>query len=71
MVSRNLFRRLELLEAHLIPTSPRLVEIRVMSVATGEIIQRILMPRDDDRRRGRRTRQWQQKAYEVGRQTTA
>jgi hypothetical protein len=73
MISRNLSRRLERLEARLMPASdPPVIVLQVRSVATGDTIQRIVMPcYDDPHYRGRRTRRWQHKAYEVNRQTTS
>jgi hypothetical protein len=61
MISRNLSRRLERLEARLMPAGdPRVIVLYVRSVATGEVIQRISMPcYDDPRHRGRQTRPWQ------------
>jgi hypothetical protein len=44
-ISRNLSRRLERLEACLMPTSgPRLMVINVIATATGEVIEGISMP---------------------------
>jgi hypothetical protein len=49
MMSRNLSRRLERLEASLMPTSgPRLMVINVIATATEEVTERITMPWDDD-----------------------
>ena len=73
MSSRSFARRLERLEASLMPASdPPVMVLVVRSVATGEVIQRISMPcYDDPHYRGRRTRLWQQKTYEGFHQTIA
>jgi len=70
MTSRNLSRRLERLEAGLgLSRGQRFIECGVIRAETGEVVQRILMPFGEDRRRG--TRSWQQKTYEYSQQTTA
>ena len=72
MISRNLSRRLDRLEARLVPTSgPRFMEITVIAVETEEVIQRILMPWDDPHDRGRRPHPWERKTHERDHQTTA
>jgi hypothetical protein len=73
MISRNLSRRLERLEARLMPASdPPVMVLVVRSAATGEVIRRISMPcYDDPHYRGRRIRLWQQKTYEGDHQATA
>lgn len=72
MISKTLCRRLDRLEAGLMTGSdPRLMQISVIALDTGEVIQRILTPWNNPRDRGRRTRPWRQKAYEGDRQTPA
>jgi hypothetical protein len=73
MITRSLSRRLEQLEASLTPAiDPPVIVLVISSVATGEVIERISMRGDNDpHSRGRRTRPWQQKAYEGDHQTTA
>lgn len=70
MSSRNLFRRLERLQARLMPAGePPVIELRITSAATGHVIAQLAMVADPNCGPG--TRPWQYKAYEGGPQTIA
>lgn len=64
MTGRNLMRRLERLEARLMPTSnPVVINVRFTSSADGSIVDQFLVECDDDPyNRGRRMQPWRQKA---------
>jgi hypothetical protein len=55
MMSRNLSRRLEQIEASLLPSKREVLEVRVRAAATGEVFQhfRVEVPHNW-RRRGQR-----------------
>src|SRR5713226_8752322 len=50
MAIRNLSRRLERLEDRHTPTSPEVIEVLIISSATGLVVDRILSTCDDDLR---------------------
>jgi hypothetical protein len=55
MMSRNLSRRLEQVEASLLPSKREVLEVRVRASATGEVFQHFQVEIPHDwRRRGRR-----------------